>query len=99
MDAGSYHLIRLQCFHQAAFHNLPASQSIRQCDKAKNQQDKKNYGAEVDPFNYEIKKVSDGIYEIYGSYDNENGVKQHYVALAMDDGTSKVEILQLVNQN
>lgn len=55
--------------------------------------------AEVDPFNYEIKKVSDGMYEIYGSYDNENGVKQHYVALAMDDGTSKVEILQLANQN
>ena len=56
-------------------------------------------GAEVDPFNYEIKKISDGMYEIYGSYDNENGVKQHYVALAMDDGTSKVEILQLANQN
>ncbi|MFR0612445.1 hypothetical protein ACLUW2_08250 [Limosilactobacillus balticus] len=55
--------------------------------------------AEVDPFNYEIKKISDGMYEIYGSYDNENGVKQHYVALAMDDGTSKVEILQLANQN
>lgn len=55
--------------------------------------------AEVDPFNYEIKKVSDGMYEIYGSYDNENGVKQHYVALAMDDGSSKVEILQLANQN
>ena len=53
--------------------------------------------AEVDPFNYEIKKVSSGMYKIYGSYD-ENGIKHHYIALAMDDGISKVKILQLADQ-